>query len=281
MRTSLKSKNNITKIDEMVGLDTVFQVLEYDSLRGGKDLSTAFALSFMTDSNIKLRQIRILLKDAAVRLEAGALQFMKGDIEIDSRMGGIVGLGKKLISSKLTNEKAFKPLYNGTGEIFLEPSFGHYALIELEDESVVVDDGLFYACEEGVEVGVSSQKSLSSAFFGNESFFQTKISGTGIAVLELPVPESEVIKVKLIDDELKVDGNFAILRSGRIDFTVEKSAKSWIGTGTSGEGLLSVFRGTGEVWLIPTSHIYENISGFNLKGMTNPSGTINTNQGNK
>lgn len=281
MRTSLKAKNNITKIDEMIGLDTVFQVLEYNSLKGGKDLSTAFALSFMSDSDIKLRQIRILLKDAAVRLESGALQFMKGDIEVDSKIGGIVGLGKKIISSKLTNETTFKALYNGTGEIFLEPSFGHYALIELEDESIIVDDGLFYACEEGVEVGVASQKSLSSAFFGNESLFQTKLSGSGIVVLELPVPESEVIKVKLIDDVLKVDGNFAILRNGRIDFTVEKSAKSWIGTGTSGEGLLNVFRGTGEVWLLPTSHVYKNLSGFNLTAMTNPSGTMNTDQENK
>lgn len=281
MRTSCKSKNSLTKIDEMVGLDSVFQVLEYDELRGGKSIDTAFSLSIMKDAHIRLRQVRIFIKDAAIRIESGALQFMKGDITIDSKLGGILGMGKKILSKTLTNETVFKPLYYGTGEIFLEPSFGHYSLIELEDEDIIVDDGLFYACEEGVQVGVAAQKTLSSAFFGKEGLFQTKLSGSGIAVLELPVPESEVIKVKLINETLKVDGNFAILRSGRIEFSVEKSAKTLLGSGTSGEGLLNVFRGTGEVWIIPTSHIYDEIKNMNIRELTNPKGEMNTQQGNE
>ena len=70
---------------------------------------------------------------------------MKGEIEIKTKTGGVVGLGKKFLNSKLTGETMFKPTYEGTGEIFLEPSFGHFALIELEDEEIIVDDGLFYA----------------------------------------------------------------------------------------------------------------------------------------
>ena len=169
----------------------------------------------------------------------------------------------------------FKPTYEGTGEIFLEPSFGHFALIELEDEEIIVDDGLFYACEEDVEVGAAMQKSVSSMLFGNEGIYQTSISGSGIVVLEIPVPESEIFKCKLFNDTLKVDGNFAVLRTSNIKFTVEKSS-SLIGSVTNGEGLLNVYSGTGEVWLLPTMSIYQDLRLEGLNSLANPEGSRNT-----
>lgn len=277
MRTSLNFANSVSKISEMKG-DSTFQVLEYDELMGGKDIETSIMISFMKEAHIKLRQVRILLEESSVKIEAGALHFLKGNIDMQSKVGGIMGFGKKLISSKVTGETAFKPSYSGTGEMFLEPSFGHFALIELEDEEIIVDDGLFYACEEGIEVGAAMQKNFSSSFFGKEGLFQTKLSGSGIAVLEIPVPENEIFKCRLVNDVLKVDGNFAILRSGTLDFTVEKSSKSIIGTTTGGEGLLNVFRGSGEVWLIPTAAIYNKLKGRGLSSMMNPGGNINNDE---
>jgi len=63
-------------------------------------------------------------------------------------------------------------------------------------------------------------------------------------------------KIKLHNEKLVVDGNFSLLRKGSIDFTVEKSTKGIFGTMISGEGLVQVFRGNGEVWLAPTLHYY-------------------------
>lgn len=269
-------ENNVTKISELVSKNCSFEVLEYPELHGGKDIQSAIMFSFMKDAEIRLRQIKINLNGGAVKLESGALNFLKGNIEMESKMGGILGLGKKLISSKVTGETVFKPRYSGTGEIFLEPTFGHYALVQLENEEIIVDDGLFYACEDGIEVGVAAQKNLSSAIMGNEGIFQTKICGTGIVVLEIPVPETEIMKYTLSNDVLKVDGNFALLRSKGVEFSVEKSAKSIIGSTTSGEGFLNVFRGTGEVWLAPTQYVYNKISLSGIFGMTNPSGKSNT-----
>ena len=89
---------------------------------------------------------------------------MKGNIEVKNKTGGIIGFGKKIISSKLTGETAFKPTYSGSGEIFLEPSFGHFALIELEDDEIIVSDNMFYACEEGIDVNASMQKNVSPSY---------------------------------------------------------------------------------------------------------------------
>ena len=55
----------------------------------------------------------------------------------------------------------------------------------------------------------------------------------------------------------QVDGDFALMRSGRIEFSVEKSTKGLLGTVASGEGLLQTFRGTGRVWIAPTQPLYD------------------------
>lgn len=277
MKTNINFQSKLRKISEMQGAGASFEVLEYPELNGGKDVNSSVMLSFMKDANIRLRQAKVTLQGGSVRLEAGALSYLKGNIEMDSNMGGLLGLGKKLLTSKVTGETAFKPRYKGTGEIFLEPSFGHYALIYLENEEIVVDDGLFYACEDTVEVGAYMQKNLSASFMGNEGLFQTKLSGRGVVLLEIPVPEDEIVKYTLVNDTLKVDGNFALLRSRGVEFSVEKSSKSLLSSATSGEGFLNVFRGTGEVWIAPTQYVYKHLSFWGLGGMNNPGGKSNTN----
>jgi uncharacterized protein (AIM24 family) len=83
--------------------------------------------------------------------------------------------------------------------------------------------------------------------------------GAGICVFESPVPADEVLRIDLKDESLQVDGSFALMRTGRIEFSVEKSTRSLVGTLTSGEGLLQTFRGTGSVWLAPTQAIYHRL----------------------
>ncbi|GEQ20786.1 transcriptional regulator [Clostridium butyricum] len=275
MRSSLNFTNKLSKLAEMEN-DSIFQILEYENLEGATDVESAFGLNIIRESGIKLKQIRIALENSSVILEPGALSYMKGNIKINSKTGGVLGFGKKLISSKLTGETVFKPTYSGTGEIFLEPSFGNFALIELEDDEIIVDDGLFFACESSVEVGVTIQRNLSAALLGDETLCQTKISGSGIVALEIPVPESEIFKCILIDDTLKVDGNFAILRTGNIEFTVEKSSKSIVGSVTSGEGLVNVYRGSGEVWLVPTKSVYSDLKSKGLNEMRKSQHRMNT-----
>lgn len=276
MKTNITFQDNFNVLSKMEGSKCSFEVLEFKNLNGSKDVNSATMLYFMKQANLKLKQVKINLSNGAVKLESGALSFLRGNIEMENKAGGLMGLGKKMLTSKLTGETVFKPTYRGTGEIYLEPSFGFYALLELQNESIIVDDNLFYASEETVEVGAEMQKNLSSTFLGNEGLFQTKISGSGIVVLELPVPENEIVKYTLNNEVLKVDGNFALLRSRGIDFTVEKSSKSLISSATSGEGLLNVFRGTGEVWLAPTQYVYQRLQLGGLSGMTNPGGSSNT-----
>ena len=77
-------------------------------------------------------------------------------------------------------------------------------------------------------------------------------------------------------DTLKLDGNFAILISSNIEFTVETSGTTLIVTALNGECLLNVYRGTGEVWLVPTKAIYDELKEKGLKELTDPRGDRNT-----
>ena len=61
----------------------------------------------------------------------------------------------------------------------------------------------------------------------------------------------ELIEVVLDNDTMKIDGNMAIAWSSGLQFTVEKTTKSLLGSAASGEGLVNVYRGTGRVMIAP------------------------------
>lgn len=251
-------------------------VLEYTDLAGSDNLASSETLYFLKQSGSRLKQVRITMNNATMTLESGALHFMKGNIDIQSNLGGVGGMIKKFVSSKLTGETMFKPHYTGAGEIYLEPSFGHYLLLEMNNEELIADNGMFYACESSIEVGVERMRNVSSAAFGGEGFFQSKLSGSGLCVLSSPVPESEIVKIQLRNEKLQVDGNFALLRKGNIQYSVEKSSKSILSSVTSGEGLLQTFTGTGEVWVAPTQSVYERLKHYGMHAMSRAGGSSNT-----
>ena len=236
------------------------EVMGYHTLAGSNDPRTAQAIYFANQTGLKLKQVRLTLRQSEAIIEAGALHYMHGHIDLQNPVGGVGGLGKAMLKKMLTNETAFMPRYRGTGVIALEPSFGDFLVYRLRDEEIIADRGLFYCSEAALKVGVAMQKNVSSAVFGGEGLFQTQVKGSGIAVFELPVPVDELQCIQLNNETLKVDGNFALMRSGQIQFSVEKSSKGLLGTLSSGEGLLQTFRGTGRVWLAPTQSIYNRIS---------------------
>ena len=153
----------------------------------------------------------------------------------------------------MTGESAIKPQYFGEGTVVLEPTYKHILLEDLANwnGSMVIEDGLFLACDNTVNMSVTARSNVSSAVLGGEGLFNTALSGAGIAVLESPVPRDELIIVDLENDTLKIDGNMAIAWSSTLQFTVERTTSTLIGSAASGEGLVNVYRGTGRVLIAP------------------------------
>jgi uncharacterized protein (AIM24 family) len=186
---------------------------------------------------------KITLNNSTAVLEAGAMHYMRGAIDIESKLPSVGGL----LKSKLTGEKMVRPVYSGTGEIFLEPTFGEVELLEPAGETWILDKGAFLAAGAGIEVGMFTNKALSGLFSG-EGFFQTQVSGQGQVMYMAPGP---VERLELRNDTLVVDGSFAVGRTVGLDYKVERATKGLFSSLTSGEGLVNTFRGTGTVLIAP------------------------------
>ena len=244
--------NDGRKITKKMGS---FSVLEYI-----KDLSVspynAASQYFMSKMGVRRRQIIASLKDSAITMQAGALQWLTGNIHVETGVKGVGDFLGKMVKGAVTNESAVKPIYKGTGIVALEPTYKYLILVDVGEwgtGGVTIEDGMFLACENTVDIGITSRKNLSSAILGNEGLFNVNLKGSGVAVLESNVPEEELIEVTLNNGELKIDGRQAVCWSTSLEFTVEKTTKSLIGSAATNEGLLNVFRGTGKVLMSPVA----------------------------
>ena len=248
IQNSMLNSQNVTVRSELGNM----QVVEY-----AKDMSvsklTARKEFFCAQMNVQRRQLLINLNGGSATIQAGAMQWMAGNIQMGTGIKGAGDFLGKMVASKVTGETAVKPVYQGTGQLMLEPTYRHILLLDLASwgGSVVLDDGLFLACDGGIQQKVVARSNLSSAVLGGEGLFNLSLNGQGVAALESVVPMEEIVEVELNNDTMKIDGNFAIAWSSTLQFTVEKSSKSLIGSAVSGEGLVNVYRGTGKSWLAP------------------------------
>lgn len=249
---------NFTNNDDVKILKELgpFKVIEYQ-----RDLSvtpaTAQISYFSNLMNVRKRQVICELSKSSITVQAGAMQWMVGNANATTGIKGVGDLFSKAVRGKVTGESAIKPKYTGTGEIILEPTYHHILLLDLSEwnQSIVLDDGLFLACESTLKQKAVMRSNISSAIAGNEGLFNLGIEGKGILCLESPCPQEELIEVELDNDVIKIDGNLAIAWSGSLEFTVERSGKTLVGSAASGEGLVNVYRGTGKVLIAPVDKI--------------------------
>lgn len=222
-----------------------------------RDLSvmpwTAETAYYSSKMNVKKKQLILELNNNEYTISAGAMQWTVGNVNASADVKGLGDFFGKTIKGSLTKESAIKPKYNGTGMLVLEPTYKHILLEDLStwNGGMVVDDGLFLACDSSIKQSVVMRSNLSSAVLGREGLFNLCLSGNGFVALESFVPREELVLIELENDTIKIDGNFAIAWSKSLEFTVEKSTKSLLGSAVSGEGFVNVYRGTGKLLMAP------------------------------
>lgn len=242
--------NDDTKIISELG---AFQVLEYE-----RDLSVspenAITAYFSSKMNVRRRQLICNLNGNSVIIQGGAMQWTVGDVNATTGVKGVGDFIGKALKGKATGETGVKPEYKGNGVLVLEPTYKHLILLDASyfNNNVVLDDGLFLACDASLNQKVVMRNNISSAVAGGEGLFNLSLVGNGAFCIESDCPKKELVKITLENDVLKIDGSLAIAWSGSLSFTVERSSKSLIGSAISGEGLVNVYRGTGKVLIMPT-----------------------------
>lgn len=232
-----------------------FSVLEYT-----KDPSVAPNNArehyYMSEMGVCKRQLLCQLNGGreSVVLQAGSMQWMAGNITATTGIKGVGDLFGKMVKSSVTKETTIKPEYVGTGIVATEPTFKYIILQDISSwgaKGMTIEDGMFLAAEGTVQQRIAARKTLSSALAGGEGLFNLSLSGSGVVALESNVPLNEAIEVYLENDVIKIDGRYAICWSTDLDFTVERSSKTLIGSMVNSEGLVNVYRGTGKVLISP------------------------------
>lgn len=253
VKTNIMQQTSCRSIVEQHGC---FSLLEYQ-----RDISvtqsSAINEYYASQMGVHKRQVIANLNGNGIIVQAGAMQWIAGNVEAATNIKGAGDLAKKLIGARVTGDSAIKPRYHGTGTIVLEPTYKHILFEDVEAWAggMVIEDQLFYACDDTVTSHVVARSTLSSAALGSEGLFNNCLSGTGIVVLESPVPRDELIVMDLTEpnDVVKIDGDMAIAWSNSLKFTVERTTKTLIGSAASGEGLVNVFRGQGRILMAPVA----------------------------
>ena len=190
-----------------------------------------------------MKMVKVTLNGDSIRSESGALHYMQGDIEMQTKAPSVGGFLKSMVSG----EEIFRPIYKGRGEIYFgPPTLGEYHILEIEGE-MILDQGAYVCSDIDIEVGIFRNKGMAMLASG-EGLFQTSVKGKGNVVVKSQGP----LKIIHLDnDTLTVDGSFAVARDASLQFTTQMLGKGALSKIAGGEGFVNVIQGTGRVYLAP------------------------------
>lgn len=196
--------------------------------------------------------------------ESGGMSWMSGNVEMRTHSGG--GLGK-MVKRALAGESLFITDFyvsSGRGTVAFASEFpGKIIPFNLgPGESIIVQKDAFMCAEKSVNIDMHFRKRLGTGLFGGEGFIMQKITGPGLAFIEV---DGEVVEYDLQPgQQLKVDtGHLAAMESS-VDFDVTM-VKGFRNILLGGEGLfLASVRGPGKVWLqtMPMSKLAQKVAQF-------------------
>lgn len=118
--------------------------------------------------------------------EAGAMSWMTHNMQMETTGGGV----GKAFGRMFSGESLFQNRYTAQGApgtIAFASSFpGAIKAIQIDpSHPLVVQKRGFLAAEPGVELTVFFRKKVASGLFGGEGFIMQKLSGSGIAFVEI------------------------------------------------------------------------------------------------
>lgn len=163
-------------------------------------------------------------------------------------VGGGVG---KMFSKAFSGESMFQNIYTarGAGMIAFGSSFpGKILPVEISSgRELILQKRAFLASEAGVSLSIHFRKHMGAGFFGGEGFIMQRLSGAGMAFVEI---DGELIEYELrAGEQMVVDtGNVAGFASTvSIDIQQVPGLKNKF---LGGEGLFNTtLTGPGKIWL--------------------------------
>ncbi|MBU6954853.1 MULTISPECIES: TIGR00266 family protein [unclassified Hahella] len=204
--------------------------------------------------------------------EAGAMNYMTGGIEFETKMGDgsdpEQGFFSKLFSAgkrMMTGESLFMTHFTNSGHgkqqvSFAAPYPGSIVPVDLANQggTIICQKDSFLAAAMGTRISVEFNRRLGSGFFGGEGFVLQKLEGDGMAFIHAC---GTVVEKRLDNETLRLDTGCLVAFTPSISYEIEmvKGIRSMF---FGGEGMfLATLRGTGTVWIqsLPFSRLADRI----------------------
>ena len=204
-----------------------------------------------------------LAENEKVTCESGAMSWMSPNMQMETSGGGL----GKMFGRMVSGESAFQNHYvakQGEGMIAFASKFpGAIRAFEITPSTpIICQKKSFLACSEGVELNVHMQKKLGAGLFGGEGFVMQRISGNGIAFVEI---DGSTVEYNLqAGQKLVIDTGYLAVMDATVNLEIQqvKGIKNAL---FGGEGLFNtVVTGPGRVLLqtMPISGFASLIAGL-------------------
>lgn len=201
--------------------------------------------------------------EETILCQKGAMAWMTPNMEMQTKGGGL----GKMFSRAFTGEAMFQNHYTakgGQGMIaFASAVPGEIMPIQITPQrSIIAQKSAFLASESTVNFELFFQKRIAGGFFGGEGFIMQRLSGSGMAFVEI---DGELVEYTL------EPGQKLIVDTGNVagfDTTVDIDIQQVPGLKNKlfgGEGLFNTtLTGPGRVWLqtMPISGIAQSVAPF-------------------
>lgn len=192
----------------------------------------------------------------SMKCEAGAMSWMSANMQMETSGGGL----GKMFGRAFSGESMFQNIYTAKGHeglIAFASSFpGSIQVLELRPgvEYIVQKDG-FLACTPGVELSVAFQKKLGAGLVGGEGFIMERLTGTGLAFIEI---DGAIVEYDLAPGEqMIIDTGYLAMMEGTCTMDV-KSVGGLKNSLLGGEGFFNtVITGPGKISIqtLPSSKL--------------------------
>ncbi|HPU01467.1 MAG TPA: AIM24 family protein [Bacillota bacterium] len=182
---------------------------------------------------------------------------------METTMAG--GIGGALMR-KLAGESAFltyfTALEDGEKIAFGHTYPGHIIPVDLSQKSVVCQKRAFLCSFGDIKLDIAFQRRLGTGFFGGEGFIMQRLSGSGMAFVEI---DGESVELELAPGQsIKVETGAVGMYEESVSMDIE-TVKGFKNIFFGGEGLfLTVLTGPGKVWLqtMPIQGMVAELSSF-------------------
>lgn len=196
--------------------------------------------------------------------ERGSMSWMTPNMKMETSTNG--GIGKAL-GRMFSGDSMFQNRYTamgGEGLIAFASSFpGSIRALQISPgNNMIVQKSAFLASEAGVELSVHFQKKFGAGLFGGEGFIMQKLSGQGVAFIEIDGFAVEYVLQP--GQQMVVDTGYlaAMTESCRMEIQTVPGVKNML---LGGEGIFNtVVTGPGKIILqtMPVSNVAATIRPF-------------------